>query len=672
MVTRPLPGGAKIVTRDGKRVAEWIDGSGKKRRAPVNGPRAKRPGIQERATTYTAQYRDGNGVVRRVPTECKSLAAARAVLSDLESRAEKVKSGVVTQAEADVAEHADTAIVEHIDAYVAALACKRGKGARVKVSPQHVENVNRTLRAAVQECGFKRLRDLRREAVERWVARLIDLPAEAVLDDGGSLVAAARPSARTINAKLVILTAWGNWLVRSQRLATNPFERLRAEVGLDEEDDVRRCRRALTAEELGRLVTVARLRPVAEYGRDTIRVVDAARPAKSRATWQKTGLTLANIGAAADRGRGRLRPDVLERLEQVGRERALLYAVLCTTGLRKGELAALTVADVLLDQPQPVIELPGSEAKNGKRASLPLRADVAAELQAWIEAKTEALYRPGAGVVALPRPVGVVPLFDVPSGLIRILNRDLQAAGIPKRDDRGRTVDVHAMRGTFGSLLAAAGTSPIVLKELMRHRRIETTLKHYVDPRLLDVAGAVSALPAIGFAGGAAAAIDGESESGALNGAPNAAHGCKSQEIADQMQAAALVGATAKRSRIRQVSRVFPAKEQKRAKGLEPSTSSLGSSVPIVLQAGNIAFSGVAADGCTGGCTETAGQAEIIARAVELVAALNLSLTESVAVLRHLSAGAGRLHRCGGHGHADGGQPAVKRVAARPDEPTCC
>jgi integrase len=636
MVTRPLPDGAKIVTRDGKRVAEWIDGSGKKRHAPINGPRAKRPGISERATTYTAQYRDGNGVVRRVPTGCKSLAAARAVLRDLESRAEKVKSGVVTQAEADVAEHADTAIVEHIDAYVAALACKRGKGARVKVSPQHVENVSRTLRAAVDECGFKRLRDLRREAVERWVARLIDLPAEAALDDAGNLVAAARPSARTINAKLVILTAWGNWLVRAQRLATNPFGRLRADVGLAEEEDVRRCRRALTAEELGRLLTVARLRPLAEYGRETVRVVDAERPARSRATWQKAGLTFANIGAAADRGRGRLRPDVLERLERAGWERALLYAVLCTTGLRKGELASLTVADVLLDQPQPVIELPGSEAKNGKRASLPLRADVAAELRVWIEEKTEALCRQGVGVAGVPRPIGATPLFEVPTGLIRILDRDLQAAGIPKRDDRGRTVDVHAMRGTFGSLLAAAGTSPIVLKTLMRHAELSTTLKHYVDPRLLDAAGAVSALPAIGIGGVSGSAAAGELACGALNGAPTAARGGKSQEIADQMQEAARTAAAAKRSRNHRVSPVFPAKEEKRAKGLEPSTSSLGSSVPVVLRAGNTVFSDASADGCTGGCTEIDSRAEIIARAVEMVAALNLSMTESLAVLRRL------------------------------------
>jgi hypothetical protein len=34
-VTRPLPDGARIVTRKGKPVAEWLDAAGKKRQAPV-------------------------------------------------------------------------------------------------------------------------------------------------------------------------------------------------------------------------------------------------------------------------------------------------------------------------------------------------------------------------------------------------------------------------------------------------------------------------------------------------------------------------------------------------------------------------------------------------------------------------------------------------------------
>jgi integrase len=494
-VTRSLPDGAQLVTRAGKLVAFWIDASGKKRQAPVTA--GEKPRIRERASTYSAQYRDGDGVVRRVPTGCKSLDAARAVLAELESRAEKVKAGIVTAAEATVADHADTPVTEHANAYVAYLARKRGRGAHRTTSSGHVENVERDLKAAIDECGFKRLRDLHRDAVAAWVARLLELPTTPVVDAASNVLVPRRPAARTINAKLGTLTAWGNWLVDSGRLTVNPFARLGKSAGVDETGDIRRQRRALTETELRRLLTVARLRPIAEYGRATVRVVDDTRPAKSRATWKRAELTAGTVVAAADRGRARLRPEVVERLDRLGRERALLYAVLVTTGLRRGELAALTVGDVLLDDERPAIMLRGVDAKNGEAARLPLRADVAGELRAWIDEKAEAVCRQRVGVAGIGRPADDMPLFDVPDKLVRILHRDADAAGIPKRDKRGRTIDVHALRGTFGTHLARAGVDAVTLKALMRHKRIETTLKHYVDDGLLEVDRAVSTLPAL-------------------------------------------------------------------------------------------------------------------------------------------------------------------------------
>jgi integrase len=596
-VTRPLPDGAKLVTRAGKLVAVWTDASGKKRQAPATA--GDPPRIRERAGTYSAQYRDGAGVVRRVPTGCKSLDAARAVLAELEARAEKVRAGIVTVAEANVAEHADTPVAEHVDAYVAALARKRGKGARRTVSPQHVENVAYTLRLVVGECGFRRLRDLNRDAVERWVSRLLELP-----DD-------TRPAARTVNAKLATLTAWGNWLVESGRLAANPFARLRK---LDEADDVRRQRRALTADELERLLTVARLRPVAQFGRPTIRVVDAARPRKSRATWKRAELTFDTIVAAAERGRAAMRPEAAEQFDRLGRERALIYRVLATTGLRRGELAALAVADVLLDDKRPAIVLRGADAKNGKRATLPLRADVAAELRAWIADKAEAVCGERVGVAGVVVPPADVPLFDVPDKLVRILDRDLVAAGIPKRDERGRTVDVHAMRGTFASHLAAAGVSPVTLKTLMRHARIETTLKHYADPALLDVAGAVEMLPAV-----SRPAVATGTDSVALNVAltPGQAR-----------QNVALSGNRAAAPR-RRSAPVFVAESPANMGissmgdiGLEPMTPSLSSGGTIVLSAENKALTASRADRCTSRCTKNVEQRDELARVVALVAQL--------------------------------------------------
>ena len=97
---------------------------------------------------------------------------------------------------------------------------------------------------------------------------------------------------------------------------------------------------------------------------------------------------------------------------------------------------------------------------------------------------------------------GETLLFDVPSGLVRILDCDLVAAGIPKRDDRGRTVDVHAMRTTFGTLLSKTGTAPRTAQAAMRHSDIKLTMGVYTDTRLLDVRGAVEKLPTLPLTGG--------------------------------------------------------------------------------------------------------------------------------------------------------------------------
>ncbi len=90
-----------------------------------------------------------------------------------------------------------------------------------------------------------------------------------------------------------------------------------------------------------------------------------------------------------------------------------------------------------------------------------------------------------------------MPLFTVPAGLVRILDRDLRLAGIPKVDQRGRTVDVHALRHTFGTLLSAAGVAPRTAQAAMRHSTIDLTMNVYTDPKLLDVAGAMEALPSL-------------------------------------------------------------------------------------------------------------------------------------------------------------------------------
>jgi len=86
-------------------------------------------------------------------------------------------------------------------------------------------------------------------------------------------------------------------------------------------------------------------------------------------------------------------------------------------------------------------------------------------------------------------------LFDVPDKLSKILNRDLNAAEIAKRDERGRVLDVHALQTTFGTLMRRAGIASRTAQAAMRHRKIEMTMNVYTYPQLLDVAGALKALP---------------------------------------------------------------------------------------------------------------------------------------------------------------------------------
>ncbi len=572
-VTRPLPPDAVLVTRGGRQWAEWRSATGKLRRAPTTGTKAKRPGIIVEVATFTAKFRDGSGVLRKVATGCRTREAAKQVLADLEARSEKVRSGVLTAREAEAAEHLHTPIEEHIADYVTSLANRRGKGAHPRVSKTHVDNVRRGLGDVVNDCGFKTLRDLDRQEVLDWANRCLRRPDEFIQRKDGTTRVRKAPGPRTINSKLIALTAFGNWLAESGRIIENPFDRLKK---LDESDDVRRRRRAMTADELVRLLQVARLRPLAEYGRATVPVTGRSRSSKSRATWRKAPLTVDNIVDAAVRGRSVVQPDMADHLNLQGWERAIIYELLLTTGMRKGELASLTIADVDLCENTPAVTLRGIHAKNGKRATIPLRPDVADHLREWLADRRRRLSAQGKALAADDR------LVQIPAGFIRVFGRDLEAAGIPKVDERGRRLDVHAMRTTFNTQLAVAGVDSRTVMAAMRVSSLNLVLNTYADEQQFDVSKAVNSLPAPPDPTPMLEAV------GSMD-APGVAQTVVPIVVPTSGNGGALEGSAVPRSpsgkklpsgkkpRITRENAVIPAKEEKRAKGLEPSTSSLGS-----------------------------------------------------------------------------------------------
>ncbi|MFO8008199.1 MAG: tyrosine-type recombinase/integrase [Candidatus Brocadiia bacterium] len=74
-----------------------------------------------------------------------------------------------------------------------------------------------------------------------------------------------------------------------------------------------------------------------------------------------------------------------------------------------------------------------------------------------------------------------------------------RTADIPKEDERGRTVDLHALRHTFGTHLSKNGVAPRTAQAALRHSSLDLTMNVYTDPSLLDVAGALKALPELGL-----------------------------------------------------------------------------------------------------------------------------------------------------------------------------
>jgi integrase len=218
-----------------------------------------------------------------------------------------------------------------------------------------------------------------------------------------------------------------------------------------ESEDRRRTRRALTEEELRHLLVAARLRPLAIYGLDSVPLPEGER--KGHKSWRKEPLRFEILESAVQKARLVLKddPGLIAAIEWLGRERSLIYKTLALTGLRKNELASITMGQTFLDEKRPYLELKAKNEKAGRGAKIPLRSDLADDIRAFMADKLGKL-QAGARQQNLPIPVRLpvnTPLFEMPKGLVNIFDRDISSAGIQKTDELGRTVDVHALRHSF-------------------------------------------------------------------------------------------------------------------------------------------------------------------------------------------------------------------------------
>ncbi|MCA9314594.1 MAG: site-specific integrase [Planctomycetes bacterium] len=376
-----------------------------------------RSGERTTGAVYWVQFAVAGRLVRKsLKTKDKRVAQMRAL--QMVEREERKAVGLADPFE----EHRERPLAEHVADFDVHLAA-RG------VSKAHLDDRMLCLREYLDATKARTLVGLDFVEAQRWLGEL----------------AAGPLSARSVNKRLQALRQFGRWLVQARRHTHNPFEGLAMR---NEATDRRRVRRAFTDDELDAFLDAARRRPLEEGSRK--------------------------------RTRSGLSEQVEAKFRRVGECRAFLYAFAAGTGLRRGELAGLTWADV--DSGRATVTVRASVAKSKRMAELPLRSDLAAALSE--QAARVRAHGLGTG----PRDrVFPGPLFPTHGTVAR----DLAYAGLDGEDDQGRVLDLHSLRVTFISRLSAAGVHPRTTQALARHAKIDLTMRVYTDLRLLDLRGAV-------------------------------------------------------------------------------------------------------------------------------------------------------------------------------------
>jgi len=178
-----------------------------------------------------------------------------------------------------------------------------------------------------------------------------------------------------------------------------------------------------------------------------------------------------------------LTEDEIRRLLNVADQgrlpRRLIYWTALVTGLRRAELKELQWGDLKIDNvTAPYIQLRASTTKSRRADVLPLRGDIAEALRrlrpdGWREA--DRVFR------------------RIPTSTT--VKKDMVVAGIPDVDQHGRHADLHCLRHSYCSHLAAAGVNPRAAMGLMRHTDMRLTASVYTDENLLPLREAVEALP---------------------------------------------------------------------------------------------------------------------------------------------------------------------------------
>jgi integrase len=391
----------------------------------------------EGSAKYVINYFDENGR-RRKKTGTTDKGVTERIARDIENRVALRCEGLIDPAAERFAEHAGQSLLVHADAWTEAL---RSRGN----TRQHVK----------QHCS----RALRVVALIKG-AKLVDIEPSKPATPEGVARANAELRKSAASARLSDLTA----------------------------ENVQRA--------LSRLIEEGRSLQTANHHRNAI---------KSFAKWLYDthrvrevllrGVAGYNVKEDPRHERRTVSVDELRRLieaastgksfkSMTGPMRALCYRLAVASGLRYAEIGGIKPESFDWAASPATVTIRAAYAKNGQTATLPLPEDLTADLKPYVAA----------------RPAGK-PIFPLPHDKgAAMVQRDLDAAGIPYQDAAGRFFDFHSLRCELATLADAAGVSPRVVQKMMRHSKLEMTGR-YTRPRAVDIDAAASMLPSLKPAG---------------------------------------------------------------------------------------------------------------------------------------------------------------------------
>lgn len=341
----------------------------------------------KKGSVYHIEYVDHRGRTRR-----KKGFSDKGLTNQLAAKIEHEvmlrREGLIDPKQDQLANQKRVPLAEHLAEFQKALGQKGSTSRHVK------KTVNR-VRRIITDAGMESVSDLEPESVEEVLQEML------LADEIGH---------RTYNHYLQAIDSFCRWMV-PKRLAFNPLAGMHR---LNTEVDIRRKRRALSPEEMTRLLESAR---------------------------------------SSDR--------VIECFD--GELRARLYFTSFLTGLRRRELGSLTPQSFRLDAELPVIVVEAACSKHRKKDTLPIHPELLGLLKEWLPT-----LKPGEHL--FPRVER--------RRTWRMVRLDLERIGIPYKNEQGVADFHAAGRHSYVTGLLLSGVGIVHAKELARHSDVKMTMRY--------------------------------------------------------------------------------------------------------------------------------------------------------------------------------------------------